>query len=99
MTWADRTMSSLGEHPNPYKPTKAMISTGPYGFSRNPMYLCLTLLLVGIAFLVNTVWPVALLPALLIFIHYGVIRREESYLERLFGDEYRRYRARVRRWL
>jgi protein-S-isoprenylcysteine O-methyltransferase Ste14 len=48
---------------------------------------------------VNTVWPVMLLPGLLLVMQWGVISREERYLERRFGEEYRRYRARVRRWL
>ena len=63
------------------------------------MYLSLTLLSVGIALVVNTVWPVVLLPGALIFMHYGVIRREEQYLLRLFGDQYRQYQTRVRRWI
>ncbi len=70
-----------------HKPTNTIISTGPFAFSRNPMYLSLTLLTVGIALVVNTVWPVVFLPAGLIFVHYGVIRREEQ------------YQARVRRWI
>ena len=97
--WAVRTMARGGEDLSVYKPTNAIISTGPFAFSRNPMYLPLTLLSVGIALVVNTVWPVVLLPGALIFMHYGVIRREEQYLLRLFGDQYRQYQARVRRWI
>jgi len=63
------------------------------------MYLSMTLLCFGIAFIFNTLWPVILLPVPLMVIQYGVIHREERYLERKFGDEYTRYRARVRRWL
>ena len=96
--WAVRTMSRAGVSPNVYKPTSAIVATGPYGLSRNPMYVSLTLVYMGIALIVNTVWPVVFLPLALIFMHYGVITREESYLERLFGDGYQQYRSRVRRW-
>ena len=93
------TMADAGESPNVYKPTGAIVSTGPYSFTRNPMYLSMTLLYTGIAFVFNTSWPVILLPAVLMLIQYGVIRREERYLESKFGPEYAQYRAKVRRWL
>ena len=54
---------------------------------------------VGIAFVVNMVWPIAVLPVGIALLYYGVIARDESYLERVFGDEYRQYKARVRRWV
>ncbi len=99
IAWAQRTMAGAGESSNVYKPNGAIVSTGPFAFTRNPMYLAMTLLYAGIAFLVNTAWPVVLLPAVLMLIQYGVISREERYLESKFGDVYRQYRARVRRWL
>ncbi|MFI5210728.1 MAG: methyltransferase family protein, partial [Gemmatimonadales bacterium] len=68
-------------------------------FSRNPMYVGMTLLYLGIALWANSLWPLLLLPAVLVVMRRGVIAREEAYLERRFGDEYRSYRARVRRWL
>jgi protein-S-isoprenylcysteine O-methyltransferase Ste14 len=85
--------------PNPFRPSSALVTTGPYRFSRNPMYVGITLLYVGVAIWVNTVWPLLFLPVILIVMHYGVIVREEAYLERIFGDEYRQYARRVRRWL
>ena len=97
--WAVRTMFRAGENPSAYRPTGAIVSVGPYAFSRNPMYSSFVLLYVGIALVLNTAWPVIFLPLSLIAIHYGVIVREEFYLEKLFGAEYRQYRARVRRWL
>ena len=97
--WAQRTMAGAGESSNVYKPNGAIVSAGPFAFTRNPMYLALTLLYGGISLIVNTVWPIVLLPAVLMVIHNGVIRREERYLERKFGAVYRQYRARVRRWL
>ena len=85
--------------PNPWRPSTAVVMTGPYRFSRNPMYVGITLLYVGVAIWVNTVWPLLFLPVILIVMHHGVIVREEAYLERTFGEEYRQYRQRVRRWL
>jgi protein-S-isoprenylcysteine O-methyltransferase Ste14 len=85
--------------PNPFRPSSALVTTGPYRFSRNPMYVGITLLYVGVAVWVNTVWPLLFLPVILIVMHYGVVVREEAYLERIFGDEYRQYARRVRRWL
>ena len=97
--WAVRTMFRAGENPSAYKPTGAIISTGPYAFSRNPMYISFVLLYVGTAIILNTAWPLVFLPVSLIVMHYGVVKREEHYLEKLFGAEYRRYTARARRWL
>lgn len=86
-------------HPEPWKPTSALVTTGPYRFSRNPMYLGMTLLYLGLTTWWNVAWPLVALPVVLGVLHVGVIAREERYLEGLFGDEYRAYRRRVRRWL
>jgi protein-S-isoprenylcysteine O-methyltransferase Ste14 len=86
-------------HPEPWKPTKALVTVGPYRYSRNPMYVGMTLLYLGTTIWQNTLWPLVALPAVVAVIHVGVIQREERYLERLFGDDYRAYRDRVRRWL
>jgi protein-S-isoprenylcysteine O-methyltransferase Ste14 len=85
--------------PNPFRPSSALVTTGPYRFSRNPMYVGITLLYAGVALWVNTVWPLLFLPGILIVMYYGVIVLEEAYLERIFGDEYRQYARRVRRWV
>ncbi|MGH8488876.1 MAG: methyltransferase family protein [Gammaproteobacteria bacterium] len=84
---------------NPYAPTTALVTGGPFRFSRNPLYLALTVIYLGAAGLLNSLWPVLLLPGLLWFMHWGVIIREERYLERKFGPAYQEYKARVRRWL
>lgn len=96
--WAVRAMSRAGEHPDFGRPTGTVVTSGPFAYSRNPLYLSLTLVYVGIALVVNTAWPVIFLPVAVGLTHYGVIIREEHYLERRLGDEYLRYRARVRRW-
>lgn len=83
----------------PWRPSKVLVTDGPYRYSRNPMYLGFTLLYLGITIWVNVLWPVLFLPLVLLMMQVGVISREEAYLERRFGDDYRAYRARVRRWI
>ena len=88
-----------GQDPHPNTPTPQVITSGFYRYSRNPGYLSLAVIQVGIALLLDNVWILlALIPAL-VTMHYGVIIREEAYLERKFGDEYLRYKASVRRWI
>ncbi len=84
---------------NPRKPTTTIITTGPYRFSRNPSYLVLTLLCVGIGIAADNIWILGLLIPAIVVMHYGVIVREERYLENKFGEEYLRYKRSVRRWL
>ena len=84
---------------NPRKPTTAIITTGPFRFSRNPSYLVLTLLCVGIGIAADSIWILGLLIPAIVVMHYGVIVREERYLENKFGEEYLRYKRSVRRWL
>ena len=80
------------------KPT-AVITAGPYAFSRNPMYVAWTLIYLAIALLVNTWWLIALFPVPLLIMHFIYIRSEERQLEQKYGEEYRQYYARVRRYL
>ncbi len=81
------------------KPTTAIITDGPFRFSRNPIYLAMSLSYAGIAIAADNLWILgALVPALAV-IRCGVISREERYLERKFAEEYLRYKASVRRWL
>jgi protein-S-isoprenylcysteine O-methyltransferase Ste14 len=81
------------------KPTSMVVRTGPYRFSRNPIYLAFSLFQLGIAIWVNSVWLLATLVGAVALMHYFVIRREEEYLERRFGAQYLDYKASVRRWL
>jgi protein-S-isoprenylcysteine O-methyltransferase Ste14 len=81
------------------RPTSAIVDSGLYRFSRNPIYLGLSTIHLGVAVADNNAWlPILLLPVLLV-LRYGVIAREEAYLERRFGPHYATYKARVRRWL
>jgi protein-S-isoprenylcysteine O-methyltransferase Ste14 len=89
----------LGTPPNPTQPTTALATDGPYRFTRNPMYFGMGLMLAGFALVGNALWPlIALVPAVGI-IRMQVIDREERYLEAKFGNEYRQFKARVRRWI
>jgi protein-S-isoprenylcysteine O-methyltransferase Ste14 len=97
--WSIRTFWRAGTSVIPVRPSTAIITDGPFRFSRNPIYLALTLLYLGATFWLNSVWPLLLLPALLLLVQIYVISREERYLERKFGREYLQYKSRVRRWL
>lgn len=83
----------------PHHPASRLVTSGPYRFTRNPMYLGLTLAYTGGTVLVNSAWPLLLLPLVLSVLTIAVIRREERYLAAAFADEYAAYRRRVRRWL
>ena len=97
--WAVRTMRA-GETSIPVgEPTDAIVQTGPYRFSRNPIYLAMVLSLVGIGVWTNSLWFVGLAVVDAILLSWGVIAREEVYLQRKFGAQYSAYRDKVRRWL
>ena len=97
--WATGFMVRARTHINPLRPATSLVRGGPFKFSRNPLSASLVLLYIGMAFQINSLWPVFLLPVLLLVNHFGIILREERYLEAKFGDEYRNYRAAVRRWI
>jgi protein-S-isoprenylcysteine O-methyltransferase Ste14 len=88
-----------GTSPNPTVATSALTFDGPYRFTRNPMYLGMALLLAGLAGIGNALWPLLAVVPVVAIIQTQVIAREERYLETKFGETYRAYRARVRRWL
>ena len=97
--WAFLTMRRAGTTANPKKPSEALVTDGPFRISRNPIYVAMTGLYIGSAFLVNSAWPLILLVPLLMVMQWGVILREERYLSEKFGSEYTAYSSRVRRWL
>ena len=76
-----------------------IVSSGIFQKSRNPIYLGMVLLCAGIAFLADSLWLLALVPLLAAVLQKGVIEPEEAYLERHFGEDYPRYKAKVRRWI
>jgi protein-S-isoprenylcysteine O-methyltransferase Ste14 len=98
-TWAIATMTRAGSNVPTNLPTTTIVDAGPYRFTRNPIYIGMMMGLIGEAIAFNSLWPLLSLVPFALVIRYGVVAREEAYLERKFGDNYRRYRARVRRWL
>ena len=84
---------------NPWRPTTAIATDGPYRLTRNPAYVGMTLVYIGIAVIAEALWVLLALPLVLLIIDRGVIAREERYLERKFGQEYLDYKRRVRRWI
>ena len=81
------------------RPVRALVTTGIHGWSRNPIYVGLCLLYVGVGWAARSPWVLVLALPLAITLRYGVVARGEAYLERRFGDPFRDYKARVRRWL
>lgn len=98
MLWSAVEMLRHRTTINPYGKPSSLLQSGPFRFSRNPIYLADTLIYCGIGLLLNSVWPWLLLPLLVVCMQRTVIVQEEHLLLRLFGDDYRIYRRRVRRW-
>ena len=96
---AVRTFRAAGTPVPGNQPTTAIVRTGPFRFSRNPIYLAFSLLQLGIALWVNSLWLVLTLLAAVAVMSLVVIPREERYLEARFPSEYSPYKAAVRRWL
>jgi protein-S-isoprenylcysteine O-methyltransferase Ste14 len=97
--WAIMTMTRAGSSVPTNRPTTTIVDTGPFRFTRNPIYMGMFLGLIGLAIGFDNLWLLATLVPFVLVIRYGVVAREEDYLERKFGDVYRGYRSRVRRWL
>jgi protein-S-isoprenylcysteine O-methyltransferase Ste14 len=97
--WAIATITRAGSNVRTSLPTTTIVDIGPYRFTRNPIYLAMVLGLIGLAIAFNSLWLLLTLVPFALVIRYGVVAHEEAYLERKFGDVYRRYRASVRRWL
>ena len=99
VAWAIVTITWAGSNVPTNLPTTTIVESGPYRFTRNPIYLSMFLALIGLAIAFDNLWLLMMLVPFALVIRYGVVAREEAYLERKFGDVYRGYRARVRRWL
>ena len=97
--WASGTMRRGGTNILPNKPTLSIVTGGPFRFSRNPLYVAASFLYLGLALIFNSVWPLVLFVPMFVVLNWGVVQREERYLERKFGDAYLAYKARVRRWI
>ncbi len=83
----------------PWKPTRAVVTDGPFAISRNPIYLAFLAIQLSYAWARPNVWGVLLIPITMALLHWGVIAREERYLAKRFGEPYMAYAQRVRRWL
>ena len=94
-----REMRRAETNMDPYKPATTIVTGGPFRFTRNPLYLSMTMIYGGISTLANALLPVLLLPIVLRLMRRGVIEREERYLERKFGDEYIEYKVKAPRWI
>jgi protein-S-isoprenylcysteine O-methyltransferase Ste14 len=99
LTLVLRQFERAGTNHGTHKPATALVTGGLNRFSRNPIYISLSIIYAGIGLLAACAWALALLVPLLMVIQYGVIIREEQYLEMKFGEDYRRYQAAVRRWV
>jgi len=99
MLWAGLLMLWRKTTVNPYGKPAKLLEEGPFRFSRNPIYLADSLIYLGIALLWASLWPWLLFPAVIVTMQRGVIVHEERLLIQLFGEDYRAYCARVRRWL
>jgi len=83
----------------PMKPSTALVTSGPYRFTRNPMYVGMAALYVALALALGVIWALALLPFVILAVDRLVIAKEEPYLEVKFGEDYREYKRDVRRWI
>ena len=94
-----RMFSKTDQTPDPWTPTKTVLSDGLYRFTRNPMYLCVAVLQAGLGIGLGDLWVIVMILPALVLVYLWAIVPEETYLEAKFGDAYREYKASVRRWL
>ena len=96
---AMRQFRAAGTNIETHRPSEAIVTTGLYARSRNPIYVAMAVILVGLGLAIDSLWVIAMVVPLLLVLRFGVIAREERYLTRKFGEPYRAYTTRVRRWL
>ncbi len=99
IVWPFLQFRKSGQDPTPWTPTLEIVVSGPYKFTRNPMYLGMILFCIGFAIILSDAWILILTPVCGWLIYNLAIRHEEVYLEEKFGDSYRAYQNRVRRWI
>ena len=96
---ANGTLRGAGENPLPWTATGQIVGTGLYAHTRNPMYLGMAIVMLGLAIVLHSAMGIVLVPVAMAVVGGTVIAREEAYLEEKFGEPYRAYLTRVRRWL
>jgi protein-S-isoprenylcysteine O-methyltransferase Ste14 len=94
-----RQMNAAKTNVEPWKPTTAILDSGLYGISRNPIYVAMIFIYLGVTCLFNSIWFLPFLPIVILIIRFGVVLREEKYLENKFNGDYSDYKNRVRRWI
>jgi protein-S-isoprenylcysteine O-methyltransferase Ste14 len=94
-----RAMSRHGTNVNPLRPATALVTDGVFRHTRNPLYVGISIAFCGLALVFALDWELVLIVPACILLHFAVVRREESYLERKFGEAYRRYKERAPRYL
>jgi protein-S-isoprenylcysteine O-methyltransferase Ste14 len=97
--WSVRPFRRTGQKPLPGNPAPSLIIDGPYRFSRNPMYLSVVLVVTGASLLAANAWIALFVAPAIAVVHYTSVVKEEAYLDERFGEAYRQYKARVRRYL
>ncbi|GAP65574.1 hypothetical protein MBSD_n0864 [Mizugakiibacter sediminis] len=98
-TWMMLHFRRAGTPVSPLRPTRRLVVSGPYRYSRNPDYIGQALICAGIALAANAAWALLMLPPALLLVRHAVVAREERYLLALFGEPYAAYCRRVRRWI
>jgi protein-S-isoprenylcysteine O-methyltransferase Ste14 len=97
--WSVIVLRRTGQSENPWKPTTEIVESGPFRVTRNPLYLQMLLMCVGVAVILMDWWILVLTPVCAWLLQRLAILPEEAYLQRKFGDAYLAYKSRVRRWL
>ena len=97
--YALRAMTRAGVTPVPWRAPEKLVIDGPFRFSRNPLFISLTVMYIGISVVANTIWPLGFLVFALVIVNRETVLQEERFLEKKFGEEYRSYKMRVRRWI
>lgn len=95
----ERAFRAAGTNVDPKQPVLKLVRSGPYRFTRNPMYLGMVLLQVGLALTFSLDWSVLGAALVFVLLHFGVVVREEAYLTDLFGQDYQAFLTQTRRWL
>ena len=99
MLWSFVTLTRANTTVIPWQQVSAIVATGPFRFSRNPIYLADAITYLGGSLAIHSWWPLLVVPGIVLVMRRKVIDREERYLTEHFGDAYREYQLRVRRWL
>lgn len=99
IVWARRLFTRTGQSPAPWKPSPELLLQGPYRFTRNPMYLGMTLITIGLGLATDNLWIALFALLALLTVHVIAVLPEERYLSEKFGESYQAYLAQVRRYL